>query len=223
MSSQLQPSTIKISASLLSADFSRLGEEIAALDVAGIDYIHIDVMDGHFVPNLTIGPCVINAIRKKTSIPFDVHLMLQNPEDVIDDYIDVGSDIVTIHLETVKHVHRLLDRIKARGKKVGISILPSISEHVLQYLIEEVDLILVMTVDPGFAGAKFIKSQLTKISNIRNMLNNANKDIILSVDGGINAETAPHVIRAGANMLVSGSHIFSASDYKTRVNKLRAL
>jgi len=213
---------MKISPSILSADFSRLGEEIENIEKAGADYIHLDVMDGSFVPNITIGNEVVKNLRKKTALPFDVHLMINNPDNHIKAFADAGSDIITIHAEASIHLDRSLDLIKSFGKKVGVSIVPSTHEDVLDYVLEKLDLILVMTVNPGFGGQKFLSSQLRKIENLRKKIDKIGKKIELEVDGGINEETSKIVTSAGADVLVSGSYIFGSRDYAGAIKKLRA-
>jgi ribulose-phosphate 3-epimerase len=213
---------MKISPSILSADFSRLGEEIQNIEKAGADYIHLDVMDGSFVPNITIGNEVVKNLRKKTALPFDVHLMINNPDNHIKAFADAGSDIITIHAEASIHLDRSLDLIKSFGKKVGVSIVPSTHEDVLDYVLEKLDLILVMTVNPGFGGQKFLSSQLRKIENLRKKIDKIGKKIELEVDGGINEETSKIVASAGADVLVSGSYIFGSRDYAGAIKKLRA-
>lgn len=212
---------MKISPSILSADFSRLGEEIENIEKAGADYIHLDVMDGSFVPNITIGNEVVKNLRKKTALPFDVHLMINNPDNHIKAFADAGSDIITIHAEASIHLDRSLDLIKSFGKKVGVSIVPSTHEDVLDYVLEKLDLILVMTVNPGFGGQKFLSSQLRKIENLRKKIDKIGKKIELEVDGGINEETSKMVTSAGADVLVSGSYIFGSGDYASAIKKLR--
>ena len=212
---------MKISPSILSADFSRLGEEIQNIEKAGADYIHLDVMDGSFVPNITIGNEVVKNLRKKTALPFDVHLMINNPDNHIKAFADAGSDIITIHAEASIHLDRSLDLIKSFGKKVGVSIVPSTHEDVLDYVLEKLDLILVMTVNPGFGGQKFLSSQLRKIENLRKKIDKLGKKIELEVDGGINEETSKIVTSAGADVLVSGSYIFGSRDYESAIKKLR--
>jgi ribulose-phosphate 3-epimerase len=212
---------MKISPSILSADFSCLGEEIQNIEKAGADYIHLDVMDGSFVPNITIGNEVVKNLRKKTALPFDVHLMINNPDNHIKAFADAGSDIITIHAEASIHLDRSLDLIKSFGKKVGVSIVPSTSEDVLDYVLEKLDLILVMTVNPGFGGQKFLSSQLRKIENLRKKIDKIGKKIELEVDGGINEETSKIVASAGADVLVSGSYIFGSGNYADAIKKLR--
>ena len=212
---------VKIAPSILSADFANLGSEIQALDQAGADMIHLDIMDGLFVPNLTIGSIVINALRPYTKLPFDVHLMISKPEESIDDYIKAGADIITIHPESTIHLDKIISHIKDSDLKAGISLLPSTNPSIIDYIIDKIDLILVMTVNPGFGGQKFIWNQLEKIKIISEKITKTNRDIILSVDGGINDITAPACVEAGCNLLVSGSFIFQSKDYKSQITKLR--
>ena len=212
---------IKISPSILSANFANLGEEVKFITKAGADYIHIDVMDGSFVPNITIGPDVVKSIRSYSDLPFDVHLMINNPDNHVENFAIAGADIITIHSEATTHLHRSVQKIKSLGKKAGVSIVPSTSENVLDYVLEDIDLILVMTVNPGFGGQKFISSQLKKIENIASKISKLNKKIDLEVDGGINPETAKQVINCGANVLVAGSFIFGSENYSEAIKKLR--
>lgn len=211
--------TIKISPSILSADFSILKEEIQKLESA--DYIHIDVMDGHFVPNLTFGAKLIKDIRKYTKQVFDVHLMVENPDDYILPMVDAGADIITIHQESCIHIERTIQTIKKNNVRAGLSLVPTTNENVLKYILNDLDLVLIMTVNPGFGGQKFITSQLEKIKNVREMISKTGKDIDLEVDGGINNVTAKDVINAGANVLVAGSYVFNSADYTDAINSLR--
>lgn len=214
---------IRIAPSILSANFAKLGDEIRDVSAAGGDYIHIDVMDGHFVPNLTIGPTVIKSVRSSSKLPFDVHLMISNPDQYIKDYADAGADIITVHAEAVVHLHRTLQSIKSTGKKCGVSIVPYTPASVLHDVMDVVDLILVMTVNPGFGNQSFIASQIAKIHTLRAMIDETGRTVDLEVDGGINPETAKQVISAGADVLVAGSAIFKGNpkDYPLNIQSLR--
>jgi ribulose-phosphate 3-epimerase len=211
---------IKISPSILSADFSILGDEIKSLEKAGADLIHVDVMDGHFVPNITMGPPIIKRVRKCTKLPFDVHLMISPVEKYIKAFADAGADIITIHPEATDNLKRAVSAIKSLGKKAGVSLNPKTPINALMDVINDIDLILVMSVNPGFAGQSFMAEVLPKVSELRKMINDKKLKIDIEIDGGINFETAPLAVKAGANILVSGTTIFSGS-LKDNIQKLR--
>ena len=212
-----------ISPSILSADFAKLGEEVHAIDEAGADWIHIDVMDGHFVPNLTIGPGVVKALRPHSDKPFDVHLMISPVDHFLDAFAEAGADIITVHPEAGPHLHRTIQRIKGLGKKAGVSLNPATPAKMLDYVLEEVDLVLVMSVNPGFGGQKFIASQLKKIEAIANMVSKKDLVVDIEVDGGIDAATALQAIDAGATVLVAGTAAFRGgpSQYAANIAALR--
>ena len=213
----------RIAPSILSADFARLGEEIRAIDAAGADYIHVDVMDGHFVPNITIGPQVVQALRPHSKLPFDVHLMIEPVDPYIEAFAKSGADIITVHAEAGAHLHRTVQYIRAQGVKAGVSLVPTTPPELLRYVLDEIDLVLVMSVNPGFGGQKFIRSQLEKIRVIREMIDASGRTIDLQVDGGINGQTAPEAVSAGADVLVAGSAVFTgnAAEYAANIRKLR--
>jgi ribulose-phosphate 3-epimerase len=214
---------LRIAPSILSADFSRLGEEVRAIDAAGADYIHVDVMDGHFVPNITVGPVVVKALRGASKLPFDVHLMISPVDPYIPDFAAAGADIVTVHPEAGPHLHRSLQLIKSLGKKAGVALNPATPIAALDYVWDVVDLVLVMSVNPGFGGQKFIESQTGKIAELRKRIDALGRTIDLEVDGGINAETAASAVAAGADVLVAGTASFAGGPeaYAENIRRLR--
>jgi ribulose-phosphate 3-epimerase len=213
---------IIVSPSILSADFAKLGYEIERAESATADWIHVDVMDGHFVPNLTIGPPVVRSLSKMTKVPLDVHLMITEPDRSLEDYAEAGADLLTVHVEACTHLQRTLAQIRKLGKKAGVALNPATHENTIQYVLEDIDLVLIMTVNPGFGGQKFIKEVLPKISAVRQMFDRlGKKEVHISVDGGINPETAQMVTAAGANVLVAGSNIYGAANIEEAIRNLR--
>lgn len=211
----------RIAPSILSADFSRLGEEIRAVEEAGADYIHVDVMDGHFVPNITIGSPVVAGIRKTTKLPLDVHLMISEPDRYISDFAKAGSDMITVHAEACFHLHRTVAYIKEQGKKAGVSLNPSTPLSLLDHIIEDVDLILLMTVNPGFGGQKFIKTMLPKIAELRRIIDSKGLKVELEVDGGVTLDNIAQISQAGTDSFVAGSAVFGSKDYRLTITELK--
>jgi ribulose-phosphate 3-epimerase len=212
-----------IAPSILSADFAKLGEEVRAIDEAGADWVHIDVMDGHFVPNITIGPGVVKALRPHTTKPFDVHLMISPVDLFLDDFAAAGADLITVHSEAGPHLHRTVQRVKSLGKKAGVSLNPATPPDFLDYVLDDIDLVLVMSVNPGFGGQKFISSQLRKIEVIAEKISSRELSVDIEVDGGIDPETAPLAVSAGATILVAGSATFrgGSGQYAANIRALR--
>ena len=207
--------------SLLSADFVRLAEEIARVEAAGADWLHLDIMDGHFVPNLTFGPPVVAAIRKISKLPLDVHLMVSNPAALVEQFAEAGANYLTVHVETEPHLHRLVNRIRELGVKPAVTLNPATSVDLLDEILSEVDMVLVMSVNPGFGGQKFIPASLDKIRRLRQKLKRLDRQVLIEVDGGVNQATAPQLIEAGADVLVAGSAVFGSADMKTTITALK--
>ncbi|MGA1846056.1 ribulose-phosphate 3-epimerase [Deferribacter abyssi] len=210
-----------VAPSILSADFSRLGDEVRAVEMAGADWIHIDVMDGHFVPNITIGPVVIKSLRKVTKLPFDVHLMISEPEKYVEEFVKAGADILTVHIEASIHLHRLITQIKDLGVKAGVSINPATPLSMLEEILPFVDLVLIMSVNPGFGGQQFIKTSLDKIRRLKKMILKLENDIFIEVDGGVNGDNAASLKEAGCDVVVAGSYVFNSNDYKEKIVSLK--
>jgi len=213
----------KLAPSILSADFTRLGDEIRAVEEAGADYIHIDVMDGHFVPNITIGPLVVEAIKNVSNLPLDVHLMISNPDRYIKDFIKAGSNLLSVHAETCPHLQRTVNQIRELGVKPAAVLNPSTSLSMLEYILEEVDMVLLMTVNPGFGGQKFISSMIPKIKKLRKLIDEKHLSVELEVDGGINLDNISQVAKAGADVIVAGSSVFKSADCKETVRLMKKI
>ena len=213
----------QIAPSILSADFSRLGEEIKAVEKAGADLIHVDVMDGHYVPNITIGPGVVSSLRKTTSLPFDVHLMIEDPDRYIDAFVDAGSNIVTVHAEAVTHLHRTVQYIKATGARAGVSLNPSTPLVCIEEILPDIDLLLIMTVNPGFGGQKFISGMLPKIRKARELVQARGLEMAIEVDGGVTAENIGTLADAGADIFVAGAAVFGSPSYSDTIRKMKGI
>jgi ribulose-phosphate 3-epimerase len=212
-----------IAPSILSADGSRLGEEIAAVEAAGADWLHLDVMDGHFVPNITIGPGLIKSLRKTTSMPFDVHLMIENPERYVDDFVKAGADWLTVHVEATVHLHRLIGLIHEKGIKAGVSLNPATPLAMIEPILPDIDLLLIMSVNPGFGGQQFIGSSLARIGAAKEMIRNAGSAALIEVDGGISLKNIRAVVDAGADAVVAGAAIFGSANYRETMQSMRSL
>jgi len=213
----------KIAPSILSADFSRLGEEIRRVEEAGADWIHVDVMDGAFVPNITVGPFILEAVRKVTSLPLDVHLMIERPEKYISEFTDAGADVITVHFEACTHLHRTIQAIKEKGKKAGVSVNPATPLVSIKYVLGDIDLLLIMSVNPGFGGQRFIPSALEKIKKARQMVDKIGANVSIEVDGGVKLENIGEVASAGADIFVSGSGVFGTKDYKETIQEMKRI
>jgi len=212
---------VKMAPSILSSDFARLGEEVRAVEKAGADYIHVDVMDGHFVPNITIGPLLVAAVRRITNLPLDVHLMIENPSDYVPEFARAGGDILTVHAEACVHLNRSIHQIKDLGKKAGVALNPHQPLSILEYVLADVDLVLLMTVNPGFGGQSFIEGVLPKITRLKEMVAEKGLDLEIEVDGGVTVANAKKIARAGADVLVSGSAVFGTEDYQKTLDRFR--
>jgi ribulose-phosphate 3-epimerase len=217
----MSKSTVRIAPSILSADFARLADEVARVEAGGADWLHVDVMDGHFVPNLTVGPPIVESLRKVTKLPLDVHLMITNADAYIRDFADAGADWLTVHVEACPHLHRTVQSIKERGVKAGVTLNPATSLASVEAILPDADLLLIMSVNPGFGGQSFIPSSLRKIAQARAMIDRAGSRALLEVDGGVKVENAAQIVEAGADILVSGSAIFSSKDYGATIKAMR--
>ncbi len=213
---------VQIAPSILSADFSRLGQEISQVQLAGADLIHVDVMDGRFVPNITIGPLVVRAIRPVTGLPLDVHLMIKEPERYVEEFIKAGADIVTVHVEACTHLHRTIQQIKSLGARAGAVLNPATHPSAIEYVLDDLDMVLIMSVNPGFGGQEFIPSALRKISQVRTMSEERGISLAIEVDGGVNSRTIRSVVEAGADICVAGSAVFGREDYREAIGELKS-
>ena len=212
---------IKLAPSILSADFARLLEDVKKVEKAGCEYLHIDVMDGHFVPNITLGPSIVKSLRKDVNMIFDTHLMIENPDNYIKDFVDAGSDLIVVHVEACKHLHRTIQNIKSYNIKAGVALNPATPIEAIKHIIEDVDMVLIMTVNPGFGGQSFIESTLEKIQELKNLIDSKNLNVDIQVDGGIKPSNINKVVKAGANIIVAGSAIFNSDDIAQTVNEMR--
>ena len=212
---------IKIAPSILSADFARLLEDVKKVEKAGCEYLHIDVMDGHFVPNITLGPAIVKSLRRDVNMVFDTHLMIENPDDYIKDFVDAGSDLIVVHAEACRHLHRTIQNIKSYNVKVGVALNPATSIESIKHIIEDVDMVLIMTVNPGFGGQSFIESMLEKIKELKQLIDDKNLNVDIQVDGGIKPDNIHKVVEAGANIIVAGSAIFNSENIEETVSLMR--
>ena len=212
---------VKITPSILSADFSNLGEDVKKLHNAGADFIHIDVMDGHFVPNITLGPNVVKSLRKDVNMVFDAHLMIENPDQYIKEFVDAGCDIIVVHQEACRHLHRTIQNIKSYGIKVGVSLNPATPIETIKHVIQDIDMVLIMTVNPGFGGQSFIESMIPKIKELKQLIDDKGLNLDIQVDGGIKPDNVDKVVKAGANIIVAGSAIFNSDDIQSTVDLFR--
>ena len=212
---------IKLAPSILSADFARLLEDVKKVEKAGCEYLHIDVMDGHFVPNITLGPAIVKSLRRDVNMVFDTHLMIENPDDYIRDFVDAGSDLIVVHAEACRHLHRTIQNIKSYNVKVGVALNPATSIESIKHIIEDVDMVLIMTVNPGFGGQSFIESMLEKIKELKQLIDDKNLNVDIQVDGGIKPDNIHKVVEAGANIIVAGSAIFNSENIEETVSLMR--
>ena len=212
---------IKLAPSILSAEFARLLEDVKKVEKAGCEYLHIDVMDGHFVPNITLGPAIVKSLRRDVNMVFDTHLMIENPDDYIKDFVDAGSDLIVVHAEACRHLHRTIQNIKSYNVKVGVALNPATSIESIKHIIEDVDMVLIMTVNPGFGGQSFIESMLEKIKELKQLIDDKNLNVDIQVDGGIKPDNIHKVVEAGANIIVAGSAIFNSENIEETVSLMR--
>ena len=212
---------IKLAPSILSADFARLLEDVKKVEKAGCEYLHIDVMDGHFVPNITLGPAIVKSLRRDVNMVFDTHLMIDNPDDYIKDFVDAGSDLIVVHAEACRHLHRTIQNIKSYNVNVGVALNPATSIESIKHIIEDVDMVLIMTVNPGFGGQSFIESMLEKIKELKQLIDDKNLNVDIQVDGGIKPDNIHKVVEAGANIIVAGSAIFNSENIEETVSLMR--
>ena len=212
---------IKLAPSILSADFARLLEDVKKVEEAGCEYLHIDVMDGHFVPNITLGPAIVKSLRKDVNMVFDTHLMIENPDNYIKDFVDAGSDLIVVHQEACKHLHRTIQNIKSYNVKAGVALNPATPIEAIKHVIEDVDMVLIMTVNPGFGGQSFIEGMIEKIKELKQLIDDKNLNVDIQVDGGIKPSNIDKVVKAGANVIVAGSAIFNSDNIAQTVNEMR--